>query len=69
MKGEIAYQVHSVALHCMWLQLQGDDSRERRRDRETLEDATVEIVIMTDAIVAARTTENVDLIANPDHGS
>ena len=27
MKGEIAYQVHSVALHCMWLQLQGSKTR------------------------------------------
>ena len=40
-------------------------------ERGTLEDAAVpekEIAIMTDAIVAARTTENVDLVAGPDHG-
>ena len=39
-------------------------------ERGTLEDAVVpekEIAIMTDAIVAARTTENVDLVAGPDH--
>ena len=40
-------------------------------ERGTLEDAVVpekEIVIMTDAIVVGRTTENVDLVAGPDHG-
>ena len=39
-------------------------------ERGTLEDAAVpekEIAIMTDAIVAARTIENIDLVAGPDH--
>ena len=34
MKGEIAYQVHSVALHYSSRDRRRDDSQERRRDRE-----------------------------------
>ena len=75
MKGEIAFQVHSVVLHCMCLQFQGSiDEMSHERggeiERGTLEDTVIpekEIMIMTDAIVAARTTGNVDLVAGPDH--
>ena len=82
MKGETAYRVHSVTLHCIMVTCTApgiEDKMTHERggeiERGTLEDAAVpekEIAIMTDAIVATRMTENVnlhDLVASPDHGS